>query len=318
MNVSKQDILAIYQQPFSELLYQAQTIHRSNFDNTKVQPSILCNIKGGRCPEKCNYCSQSAHFKTDFEDFKLIAVDEVIRLATKAKAEGAHRFCMGGAWRSPPAKAMPLLIEMIKEVKKLGLETCLTAGLLDAEQVQKFEDAGLDYYNHNIDTSPEYYSKIITTRTFQDRLQTLKLVRDSKIKICCGVILGLGETESDRVDLLHVLANFPRHPESVPVNKLVPIPGTPLENIPPIHILDLVRFVACARILMPKSFLRLSAGRNSFSDAEQALALIAGINSMHLGSSLLTTKLPGSNKDKKLFDNLNMQLDTPEEILNEK
>ncbi len=297
---------AIYNQPFADLLYTAQTVHRRHFDANAVQKSRLVNIKTGGCPEDCGYCSQSAKHDSGLKASKRMAVDDVLAEARAARAEGATRYCMGAAWRSPKPRDMPALVEMIREVKALGLETCLTAGMLDGEQAQVLKAAGLDYYNHNVDTSERFYPEVITTRTFQDRLDTLAEVRAAGLKQCCGGILGLGETVDDRLDMLVTLANLPTPPESVPLNQLVPIPGTPMAGVDPVDAIDFVRTVATARILMPTSVLRLAAGRNALSDAEQALCFLAGANSIFIGDRLLTTDNNGEDRDSQLFARLGL------------
>lgn len=304
------EVRALYQQPFANLMYQAQTTHREHFDPTEVQVSTLLSIKTGACPEDCKYCSQSGHYDTGLEKEKLMDIDTILLNAEKAKANGATRFCMGAGWRCPPAKAMPQLVDTIKAVKAMGLETCLTAGMLADDQAQTLKEAGLDYYNHNLDTSAEYYKEITTTRCYQDRLDTLKRVREAGINVCCGGILGLGETIDDRLKLLIELANLPAHPESVPINKLVPIPGTPLANTAPVESIDFIRIIALARIMMPTSKVRLSAGRNEMNTEMQTLCFLAGANSIHYGEKLLTTDLPETEADNALFDALGMHIQT--------
>jgi biotin synthase len=304
-----QEITALFALPFNDLLFQAQTVHRRNFNPNEVQVSTLCSIKTGACPEDCAYCPQSARYDTGLEREKLMAVEKVIEEARAAKAAGATRFCMGAAWRSPKNKDMPYVLGMVQQVKELGLETCMTLGMLDAQQAQDLADAGLDYYNHNLDTSPEYYGEIITTRTYQDRLNTLANVRSAGMKVCCGGIVGMGEEEQDRVGLLHQLATLPEHPESVPINMLVKVAGTPLENEKDLDPFDFIRTIAVARILMPRSHVRLSAGREQMNDQTQALAFFAGANSIFYGEKLLTTPNPEANKDKQLFARLGI---TPE------
>jgi biotin synthase len=298
---------AIYEWPFADLLFYAQQVHRQFFNPNAVQVSTLLSIKTGACPEDCGYCSQSGHYDTQILKQKLLPVDEVIEKAKQAKANGATRFCMGAGWRSPPAKQFPEVLAMVKEVKALGLETCLTAGMLDGDQAKELKASGLDYYNHNLDTSPEYYKEIITTRTYQDRLDTLQRVRECGMNVCCGGILGMGETVTDRIGLLLELAKLQPHPESVPLNWLVPIAGTPVGDKMKDQTLDgiaFVRMVALARILLPKSYVRLSAGRNIMSDELQALCFFAGANSIHAGEKLLTTPLPGTDSDLQLFSRL--------------
>lgn len=297
----------IYTLPFPELLYQAQTIHREHHDPARIQLAQLLSIKTGACPEDCGYCAQSGHHSTHVEKENLMCIDDVLAKAKEAKASGATRFCMGGAWRSPPEKAMPALVDMVRSVKNLGLETCMTLGMLSQEQAHTLKDAGLDYYNHNIDTSPSYYDKVIKTRTFADRLQTLENVRQSGISVCCGGILGLGETRDDRIEFLLTLANLETPPESVPINRLIPVAGTPLANAEPVEGIELVRTVATARILMPKSVVRLTAGRTEMSDELQALCFLAGANSIFIGDKLLTEANPQMAKDEHLFTKLGVK-----------
>lgn len=301
---SLEQIEAIYTQPLMDLLYKAHNVHRAHHDPNTVELSTLLSIKTGACPEDCGYCAQSGHHKTHVEKEKLMPVEAVLEQAKQAKASGAKRFCMGAAWRSPPAQAIPQLKEMITEVKALGLETCMTLGMLDEMQAKALKEAGLDYYNHNLDTSPEYYEKIVSTRTYSDRLDTLSHVRGAGIKVCCGGILGLGETRQDRISFLHVLANLSEPPESVPINSLIPVEGTPLAKANPIEPLEVVRTIASARILMPKSMVRLSAGRVSMTDELQALCFFAGANSLFLGDRLLTEGNPLPAKDELLFQKL--------------
>lgn len=299
-------IKAVYEQPMMDLLYQAQTVHRENFSPNEVQLSTLLSIKTGTCPENCGYCSQSGHHKTDLEREKLLSIDTVLANARAAKEKGATRFCMGAAWRSPPKKDMPKVVEMIEEVKAMGLETCMTLGMLNDEQVTELKDAGLDYYNHNIDTSPEYYDKVVTTRCFQDRLDTLERVRNAGINVCCGGILGMGETKEDRLSFLHTLVSLPQYPESVPINRLVTIPGTPMEDVRPIDDLEFVRTIATARIIMPKAMVRLSAGREEMTRCLQTLCFFAGANSIFYGDKLLTTSNPRADLDRVLMQQLGM------------
>jgi biotin synthase len=303
---------ALYRQPFMDLLFQAQSIHRQHFDPNTVQLSTLCSIKTGACPEDCKYCAQSGHYNTGLQTEKLMDVDKVLADAKTAKANGATRFCMGAAWRSPPHKEMGKLAEMVREVKALGLETCMTLGMLDREQAQSLSAAGLDYYNHNLDTSPEYYGEIITTRSYQDRLDTLQHVREAGMKVCCGGILGMGESDLDRIGLLVQLANLQPHPESVPINMLMKIKGLPMENNSDVDPFEFIRIIALARIMMPLSYVRLSAGREYMHDEAQALAFMAGANSVFYGDKLLTTANPGANHDRQLLSRLGM---TPEEIV---
>ncbi len=301
------EVKVLFAMPFNDLLFQAQTIHRQFFDPNQVQLSTLLSIKTGACPEDCKYCSQSGHYTTDLEKEKLLAIETVIENAKQAKANGATRFCMGAAWRSPREKDMPYVVDMVKQVKNMGLETCMTLGMLSSDQATELAGAGLDYYNHNLDTSPEYYQQIISTRTYQDRLKTLDLVRDAGMKVCCGGIVGMGETVNDQIKLLIQLANMTVHPESVPINKLVKIPGTPLENTADIDAFDFVRLIAMARIMMPKSYVRLSAGREEMNEQMQALCFFAGANSIFYGEKLLTTANPESNSDAELFEKLGIK-----------
>ncbi len=302
-----QDAKDIFNLPLIELLYKAQTIHKNHFSPNAVQISTLLSIKTGSCPENCSYCTQSAHYKTDLKKEPLMKINDVISIATRAKEAGATRFCMGAAWREPRDEDLALVCEMVSEVKKLGLETCVTLGMLENSQAKQLKNAGLDFYNHNIDTSPEFYDKIITTRTFEDRLNTLELVRQSGIKVCCGGILGMGETNDDRIKMLVLLANLEEQPESVPINKLIKIPGTPLANQKDIDPFDFVRTLALARILMPKSYVRLSAGREQMSDELQALCFMSGANSIFYGEKLLTADNPIPEKDNQLFERLGLE-----------
>lgn len=316
-NWRKPEIAALLELPFSDLLFQAHSLHREVFDPNQVQVSTLLSIKTGACPEDCAYCSQSARNHAEIEHERLLPLEEVIEKASMAKKNGASRFCMGAAWRNPTDKNLDKVLEMVESVNALGLETCVTLGMLTASQTQKLKAAGLDYYNHNLDTSPEYYSDIITTRTYKDRLDTLTHVRDAGINVCCGGIIGMGETETDRVSLLQQLANLPKHPDSVPINMLVQVEGTPLHGVEKIDVLDFVRTVAVARILMPKSVIRLSAGRNEMSDEHQALCFFAGANSIFHGDKLFTTSNPDENQDRVLFDKLGINAaDTASQELN--
>lgn len=301
------EVQALFDQPFNDLLFQAQTVHRQHFNPNEVQTSTLLSIKTGACPEDCKYCPQSAHYNTGLEKEKLMQVEAVLNKAKQAKAEGASRFCMGAAWKNPPKKDFPYVLDMVKGVRELGLETCMTLGTLSEEQTQQLKEAGLDYYNHNLDTSPEFYDSIITTRTYQDRLNTLEYVRDAGMKVCSGGIIGLGEKAKDRVGLLVQLANLPKHPESVPINMLVKVEGTPLDQVDDVDPIDFIRCLAVARIMMPKSHVRLSAGRESMTDEMQALAFLAGANSIFYGECLLTTPNPGKNRDLQLFDRLGIK-----------
>jgi biotin synthase len=298
---------ALYELPFNDLLFNAQTIHRAHFDPNRVQLSRLLSIKTGGCPEDCAYCSQSVHHESGLSASKLMEVERVIAEARKARDAGATRYCMGAAWRNPKPRDMEAVVAMVKGVKALGIETCMTLGMLDRAQSEQLNHAGLDYYNHNIDTSERYYSEIITTRNFADRLTTLENVRAAGMKVCCGGIVGMGEEASDRIAMLTTLANLPEHPESVPINMLIPIPGTPLADAEPISPLDFVRTVALARIMMPQSVVRLSAGRTAMSDEMQALCFFAGANSIFVGDTLLTAGNPENDKDMALFNRLGLQ-----------
>lgn len=303
------EVEELFQQSFNDLVFQAQLAHRQHFDPNLVQVSTLLSIKTGACPEDCKYCPQSGHYNTGLNKEKLIEVSKVIEEARKAKVSGATRFCMGAAWKNPPAKDMPYIIEMIKGVKELGMESCMTLGMLSQEQAMALAEVGLDYYNHNLDTSPEFYGEIITTRTYSDRLDTLQHVRDAGMNVCSGGIVGLGETERDRASMLVELANMPKHPESVPINMLVKVAGTPMENAEEVDGIDFVRTIAVAKIMMPASNIRLSAGREKMSDELQALAFLAGANSIFLGDKLLTTANPTTGKDQQLFNKLGINKD---------
>ncbi|WP_144391963.1 biotin synthase BioB [Pleionea sediminis] len=303
-NWTQEQVEAIFNLPFNDLLYAAQTIHRKHFNPNEVQTSTLLSIKTGACPEDCAYCPQSGHYNTGLSKEQLMAIEEVLKNAQKAKNTGATRFCMGAAWRSPREKDFPVVLEMIRGVKALGLETCVTLGMLNEAQAQELKDAGLDYYNHNLDTSAEYYEQIITTRTYKDRLDTLQNVRDAGINVCAGGIVGMGEDKSDRLGLLRELANLPEHPQSVPINMLVAVAGTPLENVEKLDTFEFIRTIATARIMMPKSYVRLSAGREDMSEETQALCFNAGANSIFYGDTLLTTANPEQNKDELLFKKL--------------
>jgi biotin synthase len=304
---TRTEVEALFALPFNDLMYKAQTVHRRFFNPNEVQVSTLCSIKTGACPEDCAYCPQSARYDTGLEREKLMAVEKVIEEARAAKASGATRFCMGAAWRSPKGKDMPYVVNMVQGVKELGLETCMTLGMLDEDQAQTLAEAGLDYYNHNLDTSPEFYGDIITTRTYQDRLDTLANVRKAGMKVCCGGIVGMGEEVSDRAGLLIQLANMSEHPESVPVNMLVKVEGTPLAEQADLDPFDFVRTIAVARILMPRSHVRLSAGREAMNEQLQALAFLAGANSIFYGEKLLTTANPEASKDMRLFQRLGLK-----------
>ncbi|WP_427901896.1 biotin synthase BioB [Motilimonas cestriensis] len=303
-NWTIQEVNALFALPFMDLVFKAQTVHRAHFDPNQVQVSTLLSIKTGACPEDCKYCPQSARYDTGLEKERLLEVEKVIEEAKKAKAAGSTRFCMGAAWKNPKERDLPYIEEMVKGVKALGLESCMTLGMLDQSQAKRLADAGLDYYNHNLDTSPEYYDKIITTRTYQDRLDTLDHVRNSGMKVCSGGIVGLGESANDRSGLLAQLANMPKHPESVPINKLVKVKGTPLENVDDLDEFEFIRTIAVARIMMPQSHVRLSAGREKMNEQTQALCFMAGANSIFYGCKLLTTPNPEENSDMQLFKKL--------------
>lgn len=307
MPLSPGDARTIYNLPFNDLLFRAQQVHRTHFDPNAIQMSRLLSIKTGGCAEDCGYCSQSAHYPTGLKASKLMEVERVLTEARKAKEGGATRYCMGAAWRNPKDRDMEALVAMVEGVKALGMETCMTLGMLTPEQSGTLADAGLDYYNHNVDTSERYYSEIITTRTFADRLETLSNVRDAGIKVCAGGILGMGETVDDRISMLVTLANLPVPPESVPINMLIPIPGSKLADAAPVDPIDFVRTIALARILMPHSHVRLSAGRTDMSDEMQALCFFAGANSIFVGDTLLTADNPGEDHDAALFRRLGLK-----------
>ncbi len=298
---------SLFAMPFLDLLFHAQRVHRQYHEPSTVQMSTLLSIKTGACPEDCAYCSQSVRYDTGLERETLLEIGEVVESARRAKQAGATRFCMGAAYRSPKPKQVAAIAQMIREVRALGMETCATLGMLTPSQAVELKDAGLDYYNHNIDTSPEYYDKVITTRTFQDRLDTLEAVREAGLKVCCGGILGMGETATDRANMLITLANLPVHPESVPINQLVQIPGTPLHGREGVDPFDFVRTIAAARLMMPAAHVRLSAGRETMSDELQALCFMAGANSMFYGEKLLTTGNPDVARDQKLFARLGLK-----------
>jgi len=305
---TREEIRALFALPFAELVFRAAQVHRQHFDPAEVQVSTLLSIKTGGCPEDCGYCSQSAKFETGLKAGKLMEVEAVLAEARAAKEGGASRFCMGAAWRSPKDRDLDKVCAMVEGVKALGMETCVTLGMLDGAQARKLKDAGLDYYNHNLDTSPEYYSQIITTRTYQDRLDTLDHVRGAGINVCCGGIVGMGEQVEDRVGMIASLANLPVHPESVPINMLMQVEGTPLGDSETIDPFDFVRTIAVARITMPASFVRLSAGREHMSDETQALCFLAGANSIFCGPKLLTTANPARDRDFALLDKLGMRV----------
>lgn len=300
----REQIAELLNRPFADLLFHAQAMHRQHFDPNQVQVSTLLSIKTGKCPEDCAYCPQSVRYDTELEVEPLMPLEQVIAAARKAKQNGASRFCMGAAWRSPKDKDLDKVIDMVEAVRKEGMETCLTLGMLTEPQTRRLKDAGLDYYNHNLDTSPEFYEEIISTRTYQDRLDTLAHVRGAGIKVCCGGILGMGESRQDRIGLLQELANQSPHPESVPINMLVRVEGTPLDAASDFDPIEFVRTIAVARILMPKSHVRLSAGREEMSEEMQALCFLAGANSIFYGEKLLTTPNPNQNQDQQLFSKL--------------
>jgi biotin synthase len=303
---TREEIRALFDLPFPELMFHAQTVHRQNFDPAEVQISTLFSIKTGGCPEDCAYCPQSARYDTGVRAEKLMALDVVLAEARAAKSAGASRFCMGAAWREPKDRDLDSVCAMVEGVKALGLETCATLGMLTAPQARRLKDAGLDYYNHNLDTSPEFYDHIITTRTYRDRLETLDHVREAGIHVCCGGIVGMGETREDRIGMIATLASLPAHPESVPINMLVKVAGTPLAGEGVLDPIEFVRTIAAARIAMPRSVVRLSAGREDMSEETQALCFLAGANSIFYGPKLLTTPNPGRDRDRELMDKLGM------------
>ena len=300
-------IKALFDLPFNDLLFRAQGVHRENFDPNKVQLSTLLSIKTGGCAEDCAYCPQAARYDTGVDAGKLLPLEEVLEDARRARDAGASRYCMGAAWRAPKDKDLDKVIDMVRGVRAMGLETCVTLGMLKAEQARRLKDAGLDYYNHNIDTSEEFYGEIITTRCYEDRLETLEHVRDAGLSVCCGGIVGMGESRDDRAGMLMTLANLPKHPESVPINMLVQVEGTPLFGQEKLDHFEFVRTIAVARIMMPESFVRLSAGRETMDDATQALCFLAGANSIFYGEKLLTTANPENNRDARLFDRLGIE-----------
>ena len=304
-----EEIEALLDLPFNDLLFQAQTLHRQHFDPNQVQVSTLLSIKTGACPEDCGYCSQSAKHDTGLERERLMPLEEVISNAEQAKQKGATRFCMGAAWRNPTDKNLDKVIEMITAVHDMGMETCVTLGMLSDSQAKRLREAGLDYYNHNLDTSPEFYGNVITTRTYQDRLDTISHVRDAGTNVCAGGILGMGESRRDRASMLRELANMPKHPESVPINMLVRIEGTPLFGNDDMDHLEFIRTIAVSRILMPESYVRLSAGRTEMTDEMQALCFFAGANSMFYGDQLLTTDNPEADADRQLFERLGLHME---------
>ncbi|MEE9161042.1 MAG: biotin synthase BioB [Gammaproteobacteria bacterium] len=303
-NWQTQDVLSLMNQPLNDLLFQAQTIHRKYFDANTIQLSTLLNIKQGGCPEDCAYCPQSVRYETEVNAEAMLSIDKVIIAAGKAKQEGATRFCMGAAWRSPKEKDFKVVLAMVREVKSLGMETCVTMGMLDDDQTSRLKQAGLDYYNHNLDCSESFYETIISTRDYKDRLRTLASVRDAGINVCSGGIIGMGEGGSDRAEMLCTLANLEKHPESVPINLLVKVKGTPLADEEDLDPFDMVRMIATARIMMPAAYVRLSAGRAEMNDEHQALCYLAGANSIFYGDELLTTENPALEKDRRLFDRL--------------
>ena len=308
-NWTRDEVLGLFNQPFNDLLFDAQVMHRRHFNPNQVQLSTLLSIKTGACPEDCKYCPQSARYDTGLEKEKLLEIEAVIEAAKVAKASGSSRFCMGAAWRSPHDRDIPKVANMIREVKALGLETCMTLGMLSVDQADNLADAGLDYYNHNLDTSKEFYGEVITTRTYQDRLNTLSNVRNSGMKVCAGGIVGMGEEQTDRACLLIELANLPRHPESVPINMLVKVPGTPMADLDALDPFEFIRTIAVARLMMPQSYVRLSAGREDMNEQMQAMAFMAGANSIFYCEKLLTTPNPAANTDLQLFKRLGI---TPE------
>lgn len=305
--MERTEIEKLYNLPFGELLHQASSTHRENFDPNEVQCATLLSIKTGACPEDCKYCSQSGHYKTDIEREKLLPIDEIVAKAKEAKSNGATRFCMGAAWRTPPKKSMDHIIEAIRAVKAEGLEACVTLGMLDSDQAKSLKEAGLDYYNHNLDTSREHYPNVITTRTYDQRLETIKSVSEAGINVCCGGILGLGESRADRIAMLAELSNMNPKPKSVPINRLVPIEGTPMESNASIDDLEFVRTVAVARLVLPKAMIRLSAGRETMSELMQAICFYAGANSIFLGSKLLTVPNKVMTDDRNLLSMLGMR-----------
>ncbi|WP_218312733.1 biotin synthase BioB [Alteromonas antoniana] len=314
---TKQEVEALYALPFNDLLFKAQTIHRENFDPNEVQVSTLLSIKTGACPEDCKYCPQSARYDTGLEKERLLEIEKVIERAKDAKRTGSTRFCMGAAWRNPKERDMPYVLKMVQEVKKLGLETCMTLGMLTRDQAIALKQAGLDYYNHNLDTSPEYYGDIITTRTYEDRLNTLENVREAGMNVCSGGIVGMGESAGDRASLLIQLANLPEQPQSVPINMLVKVKGTPLDSVEDLDPFEFIRTIAVARIMMPASHVRLSAGREAMNEQMQALCFMAGANSIFYGCKLLTTSNPDTHEDVLLFKKLGINTERTREYSDE-
>ncbi|CAL4042742.1 Biotin synthase [Buchnera aphidicola (Takecallis arundicolens)] len=301
-----EEINKLFQKPFLDLIFKAQKIHRKNFTPNEIQISTLLSIKTGLCPEDCKYCAQSSRYKTNIKNEKLLEISKILDAAKQAKQSGSNRFCMGAAWKNPKERDMPYLIEIIKKIKKMGLETCMTLGSINKNQAERLYSAGLDFYNHNLDTSPKFYSKIVTTRTYQERLNTLDIVRNSGMKVCSGGILGLGENTNDRAELLLQLSKLTKNPESIPMNMLVKIKGTPLERNKNLEDFDFIKTIAVTRIMMPKSYIRLSAGRENMSQNMQALCFIAGANSIFYGCKLLTTSNPTKKEDLKLFQKLGL------------
>ncbi|MBU2977449.1 biotin synthase BioB [Alteromonas sp. C1M14] len=316
-NWTSDEVQQLFSMPFNDLLFKAQTVHRQYFDPNEVQVSTLLSIKTGACPEDCKYCPQSARYDTGLEKERLLEIEKVIERAKEAKATGSTRFCMGAAWRNPRERDMPYVTKMVEEVKKLGLETCMTLGMLSREQAIALKQAGLDYYNHNLDTSPEFYGDIITTRTYDDRLNTLQNVRDAGMNVCSGGIVGMGESASDRAGLLIQLANLPEHPQSVPINMLVKVEGTPLDNVDDLEPFEFIRTIAIARIMMPASHVRLSAGRENMNEQMQALCFMAGANSIFYGCKLLTTSNPDTHEDVLLFKKLGINAERTRDFSDE-
>jgi biotin synthase len=306
----RDEVRALFELPFMDLLFKAQTVHRDFFDPNRIQMSTLLSIKTGACPEDCKYCPQSGHYNTGLKKEKLIEVEKVVTQAKVALDGGASRFCMGAAWKNPSEKDFPVVLEMVRQVRSLGMETCMTLGALTPEQANGLAAAGLDYYNHNLDTSPEYYGEIISTRSYQGRLDTLSHVRDAGMKVCSGGIVGMGESAEDRVGLLQQLANMPMHPDSVPINNLVKVKGTPLADVDDLDPFEFIRTIAVARIMMPASYVRLSAGRQQMNEQTQALCFFAGANSIFYGEKLLTTALPEASQDLMLFRRLGLNSET--------
>ncbi|WP_334028244.1 biotin synthase BioB [Alteromonas sp. P256] len=314
---TKDEVTALFEMPFNDLLFQAQVVHRQHFNPNEVQVSTLLSIKTGACPEDCKYCPQSARYDTGLEKERLLEIEKVIERAKEAKQVGSTRFCMGAAWRNPRDRDMPYIVSMIEEVKKLGLETCMTLGMLTRDQAVALKQAGLDYYNHNLDTSPEYYGDIITTRTYEDRLNTLENVREAGMNVCSGGIVGMGETAADRASMLVQLANLPEQPQSVPINMLVKVKGTPLDSVEDLDYFEFIRTIAVARIMMPKSHVRLSAGREAMNEQMQAMCFMAGANSIFYGCKLLTTSNPDTHEDVMLFKKLGINTERTRDFSDE-